>query len=221
MNFKEYKRITDKYPCVSFDIFDTLIRRDVTLPTDIFTIVGKHIAGKNLAEKFHDERIKMEILAREKSNTGEVTLQDIYYEMTDGPFDHDNQLQYLMEDEIRTEIEHCYPVDRMADFFCDCLKRGKRVILISDMYLPEETIRQMLEKCGITGYKSLYISNVYACDKISGRLFNVALRKEHLHKNQIIHIGDSIKADYLGARKMGIKSILIRRPGRLHRLLRH
>ena len=41
-----------------------------------------------------------------------------------------------------------------------------------------------------------------------------------IDKKNIIHIGDSIKADYIGARKAGISSILIGRKNRIGRLIR-
>ena len=41
-----------KYQVVSFDVFDTLLKRDVKLPTDIFDVMAKDIINKELAENF-------------------------------------------------------------------------------------------------------------------------------------------------------------------------
>lgn len=45
------------------------------------------------------------------------------------------------------------------------------------------------------------------------------LNQKGIKQSEIVHIGDSVKADFLGARKVGIKSILIRRKNRLKRLI--
>ena len=77
----------------------------------------------------------------------------------------------------------------------------------------------MLEHCNITNYDSLYVSNEYGVNKISGKLFKIVLNQKGIKQSEIVHIGDSVKADFLGARKVGIKSILIRRKNRLKRLI--
>ena len=52
MNKLVYRYIVRHYQYVSFDVFDTLIERDVNRPSDIFALVGKSILGKENAEKF-------------------------------------------------------------------------------------------------------------------------------------------------------------------------
>ena len=41
MNKLVYRYIIRHYQYVSFDVFDTLIERDVNRPSDIFVLVGK------------------------------------------------------------------------------------------------------------------------------------------------------------------------------------
>ena len=44
--------ILTHFDTISFDIFDTLIERSVSKPTDIFEIVGEKVLGKNIAGNF-------------------------------------------------------------------------------------------------------------------------------------------------------------------------
>ena len=44
MNNRLYKKV-EGYPNISFDMFDTLIERNVILPTDVFFQVGKSVLG--------------------------------------------------------------------------------------------------------------------------------------------------------------------------------
>ena len=56
------------YPVVAFDVFDTLIKRDVARPTDLFALLGADFAKA---------RIQAEAEAR-AAKSGEVTLAEIY-----------------------------------------------------------------------------------------------------------------------------------------------
>lgn len=78
MNKLVYRYIIRHYQYVSFDVFDTLIERDVNRPSDIFVLVGKCILGKENAEKFRILRKKAEFEAREENNHKEITLDQIY-----------------------------------------------------------------------------------------------------------------------------------------------
>lgn len=62
---------------------------------------------------------------------------------------------------------------------------------------------------GINEYKKLYVSCEYKKNKVTSELFKILLKDEDIVKNDIVHLGDSPKADLLGARKAGIFSVLV------------
>lgn len=62
------------YDFVSFDIFDTLLKRDVPSPEDVFSIVEKKTGQIGFAH----ERIHAEVRCRHLSTKEEITLDDIY-----------------------------------------------------------------------------------------------------------------------------------------------
>lgn len=199
MNIKREIRRSVKYDLISFDIFDTLIKRDVVNPVDVFYHVGSEVLlDEAEATRFKERRIKSERDARKKVDNGEVTLIDIYRELFRY---YGIKACILKEKEIDFELHHCAPREKWAKLLKAFKEKGEKVILISDMYLPSSVISQMLVRCGITEYDALYVSNEYGCDKVSGKLYEIARDQEKMDGCSHLHYGDSIRADYLGARK--------------------
>ncbi len=210
------KHLIKKYKVITFDIFDTLIERDIINPLDIFKIVGKEVLGREYADFFYNARIEAEKRARNESENREVTLDDIYNHM-DRIYSINSEA--LKTEEIKQEIKHCVRKDSIHELFRFAISSGCTVYLISDMYLPKEVIEKILDKCGIKGYIKCFISNETGKNKISGGLFRVVINEEKLNKEDILHVGDSIKADFIGARKQGITSYLSGRKNRFRRML--
>lgn len=63
-----------------------------------------------------------------------------------------------------------------------------------------------------TGYMTSEKARSYKPNK---EIFSLALRKFKLSSNEVIHIGDSVTSDVLGARAAGITSVWINRKGRI------
>ena len=47
-----YRLLLRRYPAVSFDLFDTLLERDVDRPVDVFLRVGDNVLGLGKGEAF-------------------------------------------------------------------------------------------------------------------------------------------------------------------------
>lgn len=183
----------EKYDIVSFDIFDTLLKRNVKKPTDVFEYIEK----KNNKTGFCEQRIAAEKRARTKKNGVEVTLSDIYAEM---PYDFSNE-ELEAEGELLIANNWILPVYKHA-------LKSKRVIITSDMYLPEEFICQILEREGLGGYEKLYLSSSVGKTKYSGELFELIIG-ELGKENRLIHIGDSYRSDFEVPKKHGVDAIHI------------
>lgn len=207
-----------RYRAVSFDLFDTLLERDVDRPVDVFLRVGDIVLGAGKGERFQKDRIAAEKAARETAPNGEATLDDIYEVFVKAGYDRETA-EALKVEEVRSELNGCFVKSSMKPVYDAALKRGKTVFLISDMYLPPEVISGMAARCGYEGYEKLFVSNEYGVSKRSGKLFDEVLREYGLSKRDLVHIGDSIGADLLGARKAGIAALPVARKNRLGRLL--
>lgn len=213
---KNYKKIVDRYSCISFDIFDTLVQRKVDTPSDVFYLTGMKIFGNEQeAINFKTNRIKAEEMARKLR--GEISIEDIY-ELLKENYSH--KTAQLYEQEVKTEIEVCNPIELMLEVVDYALKQDKTVILISDMYLKHSTIEEILNKCDVKGYLKLYVSCECGCNKLSGKLFNRVLAENNISCENMVHFGDSIKADYIGAKKAGIRGYLVHRKNRLSRIFK-
>lgn len=194
---------------VSFDIFDTLIKRNVRSAKDVFTILEFRF------NKYFDKslpisslRKKAEVNANASSPNEDVTLDEIYAEIKQVT---DEERKWLRDQEIFLERNLCQKNIRMYDIYDWCVKNGKKVYVISDMYLPRESVRDILSDAGYYDYSNLYLSNVQKARKATGSLFSIALKNEGLKASEVIHIGDALKGDYLVPKSMGIQAILINR----------
>ena len=174
MRIEEELKRGKKFDLISFDIFDTLIERDVLNPTDIFYLAGLELfKDEDEAKLFRERRIKAESDARKKSDTGEVNLKDIYRELF---VIYGISAGILKEREFVLEVKHCKARDNWKTLLEAFIRSGKRVVLISDMYLSSTEIIQMLSECGIKGYEKLFVSQEYGCDKNFGCGAVAALR---------------------------------------------
>jgi predicted HAD superfamily hydrolase len=195
-----YKQI-ESYQFVSFDIFDTLVKRNVAESIDIFEIVGLKINDPQFKEK----RIAAETQARNKSTKSEVTFSDIY------KYYPGQNAEELIRTEVETELQAMVTNNAVVDVYNRCIESGKTVFITSDMYWGEDEIKRLLEKCGIKDYKRLYLSSIDQETKRQGGLFRKLLREAGIKANQLVHIGDSIEGDYKKPIELGIKAIRIPR----------
>jgi predicted HAD superfamily hydrolase len=130
-----------QYDVISFDIFDTLLLRPFTKPTDLFLTLSPHYNIPN----FSTERINAEKRARRNQylNEGhyEVNIFDIYEELSKSTGINLEQGVYL---ELEKEKQYCYPNPYMKRVFDMLLENQKRIILISDMYYPESLMKKYM-----------------------------------------------------------------------------
>lgn len=205
-----YVEKLSKYEIISFDIFDTLVFRPFSLPADLFRIVGERLGILD----FTNIRVWAEWDARIKCNARhghmEVTLADIYDNLEEdlGASSKRGQME-----EIDAELSLCYANPFMLEVWKRLLEMGKRMIVVSDMYLSSEVLSRMLMKNGFGGYEKLYVSCEYGKNKANGKLFQLVLKDLGLSKNDLpeyamIHVGDNEHSDREMARANGIAGLL-------------
>lgn len=205
MNLKTsiFKTLTGKY--VSFDVFDTLIKRSVAKPTDLFLLMEKYLAyvRPEIPAGFAEKRRLAEHRASQRVGRP-VGIREIYNILRCEFGEYTDELMAL---EMQMELGGCRPNPKCVELFERCVAAGKTVVLISDMYLPSETIAEMLEKCGVRGYKKLYVSCECGARKGDGSLFKIVINELMIRPWQLVHIGDSKGGDVLAPLQMGIRAI--------------
>lgn len=210
MDIQKIIRAVGKYDYVSFDIFDTLIKRCVAQPSDVFdltAIAHQNAEGVELPS-FRQDRCEAEAKARRLSSSEDVTLDAIYDQL--GGYGRETAA-HLKRQECETELALCCLNRDFFPVYRYCLQQHKQIVLVSDMYHSAAFVRQILERCGIFGYRKLYVSSEYGLTKRSGHLYPFVLGKLGIHPRQLIHIGDSRRADFAMPRLHGIRAILITR----------
>lgn len=204
--YKDLKGFIEKlsgYDVISFDIFDTLIFRPFSEPTDAFYFIGEKIGFLD----FRRIRMEQELLSRtdcfQKKRHNEVGLADIWQRIEQ---EVGISAETGMKLEQELELEFCYANPFMLEVFRKLLKMGKKIIIISDMYLPKDFLVQLLEKNGYIGFSNLYVSCEYGVSKGNGKLF--ALAKKNLPENvSVIHVGDNEHSDVKMAKQAGFASL--------------
>ncbi len=191
------------YDVISFDIFDTLIFRPFSSPTDLFYFLGEQVDILD----FRRIREEQEFLAREdcrkeKGHT-EVGLSDIWRRI-EREVGISADTGETLEKEL--ELKFCYANPYMKQVFETLKEKGKRIIIISDMYLSAEFEEKLLKNCGYSGFEKLYVSSDYGFSKGDGKLFGQA--KADMGKDlKFAHIGDNPYSDVKKAQEAGFAAV--------------
>ncbi|MBR5515668.1 MAG: glycosyltransferase [Clostridia bacterium] len=199
---------------ISFDIFDTLIKRPLYDPKDIYFFMNlsfSRLTGNSAV--FSKIRTEGEELARSyygnKFGYEDISIFEIYdFISTHYGIDQSITKEMLVLEQ-KLETEFCSVRNSGKELFDFVKAIGKHAILISDMYLDRNTIETILSENGITGYESFYLS----CDqrklKYNGGLFEYALKELCIGADNIIHIGDTWQSDIEGSKLIGIQNYFL------------
>lgn len=212
MSIQNIIKKINKYEIISFDIFDTLIKRDVSRPDFVFELVEREFnrTHDDKVSDFRIKRIQAERKAREEHRDREVTLEEIYAELVEENFS-EITCEELKNIELKIEAQVCVcniPLKKIYDY---SLKKSKKVYIISDMYLPRDFVERLLVQCGYSQWDGLFLSSDIGKTKRSGALFDYVIDHEKLSVSKWLHTGDGVKTDYLNARAKKINTCKIAR----------
>ena len=190
-----------QYDVISFDIFDTLIFRPFSEPTDLFFFLGEKL------EILDFKRLRMQAEAEARTQKYkeekhyEITLSDIWSRL-------ENEIgvtkEQGMQIEQALEMEFCYANPFMQQVFTQLREHGKRIVITSDMYLSKAFLSELLQKNGYGGYEELYVSCEYEKSKAEGSLYEV-VKRAYLDTDSMIHVGDNPVSDVKNAKKHGFE----------------
>lgn len=204
---QQLKKLIDGYNYISFDLFDTLIKRDCYKPTELFAFVEQKINQKfGFQSYFASKREEAEVSARNKSSDEEVTLEEIYAELSLEISNAEKENVRHWEEEYEYTLCQWNPC--MKPIYEYCRKKKKKVLIVTDIYLSEKLIRQILDKLEIY-YDMLFVSSTERKTKSRGSLFREVLKQTGIKLSEILHIGDNRRSDYLMPKRLGIQSFHI------------
>ncbi|WP_061013156.1 HAD-IA family hydrolase [Photobacterium leiognathi] len=201
---ERYKALIKNAEIISFDIFDTLITRELSSPEIVFDI-AEHLHTKNESGilSLFEERMKTagKVLGSYQGKVDDICINEIYENM---PLYRDSSI------EKKAEIDICITHPIGKELYNYARELDKKIYITSDMYLDRNTIEKILNKNGFDYWDEFFLSSECGKKKDTGKLFSELLSVANKSKNsgrEILHIGDNWTGDIKFARKAGINAV--------------
>lgn len=218
-----------KEPIVSFDLFDTLIRRKYLAVNEVHDTVSAYL----LARAGRRNTAKPGELTLARYNTGNFLKMSPHAGLEEPPLKlvwerivptlinkDDIRARNLIDDvisyEFDIELENLFAVRGARDLLSKLKKCGKKIVAISDMYFDGAKINTILDRIGLLEYfDRVYVSVDAEATKQTGNLFRHVLADLAAKPSMIHHIGDNPHSDIIMARKVGLSVTQIDQPEHL------
>lgn len=202
-----------KHDYISFDVFDTLICRPFIEPWHLFVGIQEKIQVLLQDYNFnfvHYRRLAEANVRRYSGDSTEVSIEEIYEELQQLTGLQSSYITEIMNLEIDAEITVCTDKRGVKPYYQLARLLNLPIIIISDTYLHEETIKKILTKSGYFGWTRIYSSCDTKIRKHDGKLFKKVLKDFNILKPEsLLHIGDNVIADFQRPREYGIHSYQI------------
>jgi predicted HAD superfamily hydrolase len=220
------KRVLNK-EAVSFDIFDTLLVRRIHDPDLVKLPVARYIAGLAATQGLHWSWQKVQsrrdaIEQVHRAATGmkyvdheacyPVFMRELLQEIFQNRFD-ESLLERVTAYEMAMENSMLVPRKMLVDWLEELAADGKRIFLISDMYLPSSHLQKLIEHAGVLHLIEAVVSSADTfLAKASGKAYPMIAEKYSVRPEAWLHIGDNPFSDGLRAGEAGLEAMIIHDP---------
>src|SRR5699024_10157718 len=177
---------------VSFDIFDTLLVRPAIEPRDIFYLIAQRVD-----KKYKLDFMSMRYDVESEMNDKYASIYDIYEFIQKKYQLKSSVTRAIMKCEIECETQLLFPRLDGKKLYDLAVKNKKHIIAVSDMYLPSDILRHILDKSGYDKIEQVFVSNEFQGRKSDSRLFRAVTGNLKISPKSILHIGDNYQSDYL------------------------
>jgi len=200
---------------VSFDVFDTLVRRKYFVPDYAKLLLGKSLVEQGVVDDAHTfvkTRNNAEFEVRQQKNfVGDVTIFETYEHLASNYNWTHEQAKNYAEQEFAYDLEMIEPKDEMVDLFNNLILAGKQVTVASDTYYTQEQVALMLAKVGVSVGFELLVSSDLGKRKDNGTLWQHI--KDSIPQGQsFIHVGDNAVADAQIPGDFGLQNLHVLNP---------
>ncbi len=221
---KAGKRQADRFDVVTFDLFDTLVIRRMHDPDLVKMPVARFIAARSVrnghsisAEKV--QQLRDDIESRHRAETGlhfddhEACYPQFMTEVLQEVFqssDVSALLEEVTQYELFMEQQMIVPRAELVKWLRELSSQGKRVFVVSDIYLPAAHLRILVEKAGFLDAVEDVISSADSfLAKASGKAFPLLQERYALSKDGWLHVGDNPISDGLRPAEFGIDAMVL------------
>ncbi|WP_160063879.1 rhamnan synthesis F family protein [Psychromonas sp. L1A2] len=203
------------FDIISFDVFDTLVRRSHFVPDYAKLKLGQYLVEQGEVKDAHafvKLRNAAEFTVRKQKNfKGDVKIVETYQQLGKELGWDEEKSQRYSDMEFAYDLDMIESKDEVVDILNALIGQRKTVYIISDTYYSEHQIVLMLRKAGVTNGYQLYVSSELDLRKDSGTMW--AFMKEHLaDKGSFVHVGDNAVADAQIPGDFGLTNLHILNP---------
>ncbi len=218
------KALEPQVDIVSFDLFDTLLVRRTHDPDLVKLPVARFISSLAKArdldwewEQVQLKRDECEQQMRAKTGESFVDHEACYPEFMgaalEAIFGDQALLERITEYELSVENAMLVPRADIVNWLRQMAGKGMRILVISDMYLPADSLKVLLEHAGILQHVEAVISSADSfLAKASGRAYPQIAAKYELFPERWLHVGDNPISDGFRATELGISALILQDP---------
>ena len=212
---KQLADLSGKVQIVSFDVFDTLLVR--LIPTErvselaaekFCSLLSQETPHGLLPEHILKNRFEFQKNMKKTVFGGqEWTLTHWLNDLAE-QFDLNSQLANRLgrQSELEAESISLRLDDNAGEAVALAKTFGMSVIVISDMWLDQEWLGDLLETFGLF-FDKVFTSGSLGASKRNGTAFKLIAKNLHLKSEAFIHVGNKFKADFFMPRLSGWNSI--------------
>jgi FMN phosphatase YigB (HAD superfamily) len=186
---------------LSLDCFDTLIWRATHKPVDVFEALPGPATSRRRRAGERDARVRKAVTTR----VSEVDLAEIYRCTLPGAAPE--AIERAVAAELASEHDHCYAFPPAVALIRAAKARGLRVIIVSDTYLHEPELRDLIARAAGADVEQLLDHVFCSCELERGKsdgMFEPVLQALGLEPESLFHVGDNYVADAVAPDKLGI-----------------
>jgi FMN phosphatase YigB (HAD superfamily) len=220
------RRLAASVDTVSFDLFDTLLVRRIHDPDMVKPAVARYVSSKaarcgitvswpyvlKLRNRFEKEQRQTtgqrfpDFEARYPDYMGRM-LRAVFGEAAD----HEALLTEVTAYELSLENAVLVPRSELVAWLRELKGQGKRVLIVSDIYLPASHLERLVEHAGFLDQVDAVISSADSfLAKASGHAYPLLKERFGLAYDRWLHVGDNPISDGLRPAEHGIQALVLR-----------
>ncbi|MCO6544986.1 MAG: hypothetical protein J6564_04025 [Gilliamella sp.] len=187
---------------ISFGVFDNLLIRPSLESMDVL-----HLLFHTVKKKYNIDLCNARLLAIDEFVHQNVSLSDIYNFIAKKLSLDEKTKLLLQQEELEIESKLLTVRKDFMYLYDMAVKNNKKIIAVSDTYLPEDFLLSVLHKNGFCKIKKIYTPISYNKKKDNGELFKDVISNENIEPSAIFHIGGNYNSDYLQPMEKNITAI--------------
>lgn len=204
------------FSIISFDIFDTVLRRKYHEPDYAKYLLGKELTNQQLfnsPEDFINARNQAELTCRQvKEFKGDVCITEVYKQLAADLKIATDVTEEWMNKEFYFDLDMVLPKDEMVEIVKRLSLSQKEIWFVTDIYYTKKQIELMLRKIGIAVPYRLFVSSDLGKRKDAGTMWSYIKELVTASGENYIHVGDNVRSDAQICGDFGLQNIHILNP---------